>query len=70
MDYVIYNTRDVSVKPLRLSDSELDSVMNACRPPLVHARDAFLQDIADTLRRCDEIGPGAVHRRVSLTESL
>ena len=48
--------------PIRLSDSELDAVMAAARPLAVERRDAFLQQVAITLQRCGEIGPGVVHR--------
>jgi hypothetical protein len=46
--------------PLRLSDAELDIVMAAARPIRPHARDAFLQHVADQLSTCPEIGPGIV----------
>jgi hypothetical protein len=50
-------------KPIALSDSELDAVMTACQPLAVERRDAFLQEIASALRRCNgEIGPGSLHR--------
>jgi hypothetical protein len=49
--------------PLALTDEELDAVMNACRPLPVARREAFLQEIASALRRCNgEIGPGGLHR--------
>jgi len=48
--------------PIRLSDSELDVVLAAARPLDVHARDAFLQTVANALSSCSEIGPGIVSR--------
>jgi hypothetical protein len=51
--------------PIRLSDSELDAVMAAARPLAVERRDAFLQQVADALLRCGELGPGLVHRVVA-----
>ena len=54
--------------PIRLSDSELDAVMAAARPIAVERRDAFLQQVADALQRCGEIGPGVVYRIVSETQ--
>jgi hypothetical protein len=51
------------VKPLALSDQELDAVMRAASPLPVHARDGFLQHVANELARCNgEIGPGTVFR--------
>jgi hypothetical protein len=51
--------------PLRLTDSELDQVMAAARPLPVHERDAFLQQVATELARCNgELGPGTVFRVV------
>ena len=43
--------------PLRLSDDELDAVMLAARPLRPHDRDAFLQEVANALAGCSEIGP-------------
>jgi hypothetical protein len=48
--------------PVRLSDSELSAVFDAARPLEPHARDAFLQHVADQLSTCVEIGPGVVAR--------
>ena len=48
--------------PLRLTDDELDIVMNACRPIAPHRRNAFMTDIASELSRYPELGPGVVHR--------
>jgi hypothetical protein len=53
------------MSPLKLSDDELDQVMAAARPLPVHARDAFLQQVAIELARCNgDIGPGTVFRVV------
>jgi hypothetical protein len=54
--------------PIRLSDSELDAVMAAARPLSVDRRDAFLQEIANALQNCGEIGPGAVYRAIAATQ--
>jgi hypothetical protein len=63
------STEFVPVKALRLSDSELDAVMNACRPLPVERRDAFLQEIVDALQRCNgEVGPGSLHRIIRETQ--
>jgi hypothetical protein len=50
------------MSPIKLTDDELDAVMAAARPLAVERRDAFLQQVASSLRRCGEIGPGTVHR--------
>jgi hypothetical protein len=50
---------------LRLTDDELNAVFAACRPLQSAARDAFLQDLADELRRYPEIGPGIVYRAIA-----
>jgi len=47
--------------PIRLTDSELDSIMSAAQPLAVERRDAFLQQTG-ALQRCGDIGPGVVHR--------
>jgi hypothetical protein len=47
---------------VRLTDSELATVMIAARPIAYHQRDRFLQAVADELARCDQVGPGVVHR--------
>jgi hypothetical protein len=52
-------------KPISLSDTELTPIMTAARPIAVERRDAFLQQVASTLQRCGEIGPGAVHRAIA-----
>jgi hypothetical protein len=47
--------------PIRLTDSELDAVMAACRPLPVERRDDFLKAVAAELDG-RELGPGLVHR--------
>jgi hypothetical protein len=54
-----------AMPPIRLSDSELDAVMAAARPIAIDRRDAFLQQVASSLQRCGELGPGVVYRVVS-----
>jgi hypothetical protein len=54
---------------LRLSDSELDIVMNACRPLAPEQRDAFLTAVAHALRETGgEIGPGSIHRAIRVLQ--
>jgi hypothetical protein len=48
--------------PLRLTDDELSAVMSAAQPLPIACRDAFLQSVANALKRYDELGPGLVHR--------
>jgi hypothetical protein len=51
------------MSPVRLTDSELDAVMRAAAPLPLHARDAFLQQVASELARCNgDVGPGTVFR--------
>lgn len=50
--------------PIRLSDSELDAILQAARPIAPRDRDGFLQAVASELSRCGEIGPGVVYRVV------
>jgi hypothetical protein len=54
--------------PLRLSDSDLDMIMHACRPISPERRDGFLQAVASELERCGEIGPGSVHRAIAMAQ--
>ena len=49
-------------KPIRLTDDEMSHVFDAARPIAVNRRDDFLQAVAASLRRCEVIGPGVVHR--------
>ena len=57
-----HNRESFPMRPIRLSDSELDAVMAAARPLPIACRDAFLQSVADALQRHAELGPGVVHR--------
>ena len=53
----------MSLKPVRLSDSELDAIFSAAGPLPVEARDTFLRAVAHRLQQeCGEIGPGTVGR--------
>ena len=45
---------------IRLSDAELDAVFLAARPLAGRDRDDFLQEVANALAGCSEIGPGTV----------
>jgi hypothetical protein len=54
--------------PIKLTDSELDAVLAAARPIAVDRRDAFLQEVANQLANCAEIGPGTVHRAIAATQ--
>ena len=55
--------------PLCLTDDELNAVFVAARPIAVDRRDAFLQQVADELRRCNgNHGPGDVHRAVRVAQ--
>ena len=48
---------------VRLTAEELDIVMRAAHPLAYGRRDAFLQDVATELARCNgDVGPGVVHR--------
>lgn len=50
---------------LRLSDEELAAIMDAAGPLPYRVRDAFLQEVAGELSRCNgDIGPGTVFRVV------
>jgi hypothetical protein len=50
--------------PIRLTDSELDAVLNAARPLPPRDRDQFLKDIAAELAALPMLGDGAVHRAI------
>jgi hypothetical protein len=52
------------MRPIRLTDDELDAVMSAAQPIAIERRDAFLQAVAAELRG-REVGPGLVHRVVA-----
>jgi hypothetical protein len=50
--------------PLALTDQQLAAVMAAAGPLPVHARDGFLQRVAELLRGHDDPGDGDVHRAI------
>ena len=52
-------------RPLQLTDDEMSALYRATQPIALHLRDAFLQDLADELRRYPEIGPGIVYRAIA-----
>jgi hypothetical protein len=54
--------------PLRLTDAELDAVMTAAQPIAPDRRDAFVQEVANLLASCVEVGPGTVHRAIALAQ--
>jgi hypothetical protein len=57
--------KPLPMPPLRLSDSELDAIMDAARPIAAERRDAFLHAVAQALAaERGEIGPGSVHRAI------
>jgi hypothetical protein len=51
-------------RSVKLTDAELTAVMSACHP-LALSRDAFLQQVAGTLKDCHELGDGVVHRVIA-----
>ena len=51
------------MKPINLSDDELEAVMHAARPLPVRDRYCFLQAVAEALRaEAGPLGPGVIHR--------
>jgi hypothetical protein len=50
--------------PVSLSDSELQAVMDACRPLPLHARDQFLRQVAEAIVALPERGDGSVARAI------
>ena len=52
------------MKPIKLTDAELDAVFSAARPLDPDLRDPFLQAVAHALQQdcSSEIGPGTVAR--------
>jgi hypothetical protein len=48
--------------PVRLTDDELTAVFAAAAPLPIECRDAFLQEVAQSLAACPVIGPGSVYR--------
>jgi hypothetical protein len=51
-------------QPISLTDSELTTIMDACRPLAPHARDRFLRQVAEAICALPERGDGAVHRAI------
>ena len=47
----------------KLSDSQIDAILNAARPLSIADRDAFLDDVADALDGV-ELGDGVVYRTI------
>jgi hypothetical protein len=52
------------MKPIALTDAQLDVVLAAAQPLAVDRRDAFLQEVAAQLEG-REVGDGLVHRAVA-----
>jgi hypothetical protein len=48
--------------PIRLTDLEIELVLAAARPLPIHARDLFLQEVADALAALPVVGLGGVSR--------
>jgi hypothetical protein len=53
-------------KPLpdELSEDQISIILSAARPLPIADRDAFLDDVAEALDRCPELGDGAVFETV------
>ena len=51
------------MSPIALTDEQLASVMRAAQPLPVHARDSFLQEVAERLQG-RELGGGSVARAI------
>jgi hypothetical protein len=51
--------------PISLTDSELEAVMNACRPLAPRERDQFLKAVAQAIAELPERGPGSIHRAIA-----
>jgi hypothetical protein len=54
--------------PLALTDSELQAVLNACKPLQPRDRDAFLRDVANEIAALSMCGDGAVHRVIATVQ--
>jgi hypothetical protein len=52
-------------RPISLTDSELQAVMDAARPLQPRDRDRFLRAVAQAITELPEIGPGSVHRAIA-----
>jgi hypothetical protein len=50
------------VKPFGVDDASYDIIMHAAAPLARGLRDAFLDDVASTLRNVGDPGPGEVYR--------
>jgi hypothetical protein len=55
------------MRPIPLSDDEMDAVYRACAPIAPHRRDRFLQALAAELQG-REIGPGSVGRAIAIVQ--
>jgi hypothetical protein len=53
--------------PICLTDSELEAVMNACRPLQPRDRDRFLRQVAEAIVALPERGDGSVARAIRAT---
>jgi hypothetical protein len=51
-------------QPIRLTDSELEAIMTACRPLQPRDRDRFLRQIAEAIVALPERGDGSVYRAI------
>ena len=58
------------MQPVRLSDDELQAVMNACRQLQLRDRDRFLKAVAEAIAELPERGPGSVHRAIDRVEGV
>jgi hypothetical protein len=53
--------------PIKLSDDEVEAILQAARPIPRHLRRAFLVAVADELQRLGELrGPGSSHRIIKM----
>jgi hypothetical protein len=52
------------MQPISLTDSELQQVMDACRPLAPQARDRFLRQVAAAIAALPERGDGSVARAI------
>ena len=56
------HTQGGAPMPLKLSDAELDAMMQAARPLPIDMREPFLLAVAHALSDRDVVGPGVVHQ--------
>jgi hypothetical protein len=54
--------------PIHLSDSELQAVIDACKPLQPRDRDAFLKDVAQEIAALPMRGDGAIHRVIATVQ--